>query len=50
MSQNITDFNSKVIKPTACVKEGWELIKDQYWLFLGISFLGMLSAALLRLS
>jgi len=42
MSQNITDFNTKVIKPTACVKEAWELIKDQYWLFLAISFVGML--------
>src|SRR6266705_6377963 len=42
MSQSITDFNTKVIKPTECVKEGWELIKDQYWLFLGISFVGML--------
>jgi len=42
MSQNITDFNRHVIRPTECVKEGWELIKDQYWLFLGISFVGML--------
>jgi hypothetical protein len=35
-------FNVGVIKPVECMKEGWELIKDQYWLFLGICFVGLL--------
>src|SRR5215467_203500 len=29
------------IAPVECLKEGWELIKDDYWLFLGISFLAI---------
>ena len=28
--------------PVECFKEGWDLIKEQYWLFLGIAFVGML--------
>ncbi|MEK7723026.1 MAG: hypothetical protein AAB336_01635 [Acidobacteriota bacterium] len=36
------EFNVGVIKPVECMKEGWELIKDQYWLFFGITFVGML--------
>ena len=34
-------FNTGVIKPSECLKEGWALIKDQYWLFLGIVFVGV---------
>jgi hypothetical protein len=34
-------FRTGVIKPTECVKEAWALIKDQYWLFLGIVFVGV---------
>ena len=40
-----TDFQSRVISPLECVKEGWQLIKDQYWLFLGISLVAMLGGA-----
>lgn len=36
------EFNTGVINPVECFKEGWELIKDQYWLFVGITFVGML--------
>jgi len=42
MSQNPTEFSRGVIKPVECLKEAWELIKDQYWLFLGICAVGML--------
>ncbi len=42
MSQNLSDFNVGVIKPTECLKSGWALIKDQYWLFLGIALVGTL--------
>src|ERR1700716_4068150 len=35
-------FRTGVIKPTECVKEAWALVKDQYWLFLGIIFVGVL--------
>lgn len=29
-----------------CISEGWRLIKDQYWLFLGITVVGVLIAGL----
>ena len=34
-------FRTGVIKPAECVKEAWALVKDQYWLFLGIVFVGV---------
>jgi uncharacterized membrane protein len=42
MTPDNFDFRIGLIKPVECVKEGWALIKDQYWLFLGIVFVGML--------
>jgi len=42
MNSNAADFRVGVVAPVECLKEGWELIKDQYWLFLGICFIGML--------
>ncbi len=44
-----TEFNTGVIKPVECMKEGWELIKDQYWLFWGITFVGMLIGGIIPL-
>ncbi len=38
------EFKTGVIHPIECFREGWELIKDQYWLFFGITLLGMLIA------
>ena len=38
------DFKTGVISPIECYKEGWNLIKDQYWLFLGITLVGVLLA------
>jgi uncharacterized membrane protein len=42
MTPDKTDFRTGVIKPVECIKEGWALIKDQYWLFFGISLVGIL--------
>ena len=42
MNPNPVEFRSGVISPMECLKEGWEMIKDQYWLFLGITFVAML--------
>jgi len=39
---NQPQFNSGVVAPVECLKEGWALIRDQYWLFMGISLVGML--------
>lgn len=42
MNPNPVEFRSGVISPVECLKEGWQLIKDQYWLFLGITVVAML--------
>jgi hypothetical protein len=42
MSQNFPEFRSGVIRPVECLKEGYALIKDQYWLFLGITVVGLI--------
>ena len=36
----MTEFETGVIRPVECLKEGWALIKDQYWLLFGITMLG----------
>jgi uncharacterized membrane protein len=42
MNPDLVEFRSGVIAPVECLKEGWALIKDQYWLFFGITIVGML--------
>ncbi len=37
-------FNVGMIKPVECMKQGWEMIKDEYWLFFGITLVGLLIA------
>lgn len=39
------EFRTSAIRPVECFKEGWVLIKDQYWLFFGITVVGGLIAA-----
>ena len=38
------EFNVGVIKPIECIREGWELIKDEYWLLFAVSLVGGLIA------
>jgi uncharacterized membrane protein len=42
MNEDFVEFRRGVIAPLECIKEGWALIKDQYWLFFGISIVGIL--------
>lgn len=35
-------FKRQAIEPVQCLKNGWELVKDQYWLFVGMTFVGIL--------
>lgn len=35
-------FQRNVVQPVECVKAGWALVKDQYWLFVGICIVAML--------
>ena len=37
---NNTEFQTGVIRPIECFKEGWELIKSDYWLLFAISLVG----------
>jgi hypothetical protein len=37
-------FNIGVIRPVECFKEGWELVKPDFWLLLGVAFVGGLIA------
>lgn len=46
MTPNPTDFNRGAISPMECIKDGWALIKDQYWLFFGITVVGLLVGGL----
>ena len=46
MTPNLNEFNRGVISPMECIKEGWALIKDQYWLFFGITVVGLLIGGL----
>jgi hypothetical protein len=42
-------FNKGAVKPVECIKGGWELVKDQYWLFVGMCLVGMLVGSALPL-
>ena len=37
---NPVEFKRGEIKPVECYKEAWELIRNQYWLLLGVIFVG----------
>lgn len=41
------EFQTGVIRPIECFKEGWELIKNEYWLFFAITLVGMLLGGLI---
>jgi uncharacterized membrane protein len=42
MSAYPPEFNRGVVRPFDCIRQGKDLVKDQYWLFLGIVFVGIL--------
>lgn len=46
---NQEEFRTGVIRPIECMKEGWEMIKDQYGLILGVTIVGMLIAGFIPL-
>ena len=39
------DFNRNAVSPVECVKGGWNLIKTQYWLILGMVVVGWMIAS-----
>jgi uncharacterized membrane protein len=42
MTPNQLDIRTGVVRPITCYKSGWAIIKDQFWLILGVSLVGML--------
>lgn len=38
----MAEINTGVIRSVECMKEGWELIKQDYWFFFAITLVGML--------
>ncbi|HSS22401.1 MAG TPA: hypothetical protein VLL54_20180 [Pyrinomonadaceae bacterium] len=43
------EFKRQAVQPVECIKAGWELIKGQYWLFVGIVIVGMLVGSVVPL-
>ncbi len=43
------EFRSGIVKPVECLKAGLELVRSQYWLFVGIAAVGMIIASLVPL-
>jgi hypothetical protein len=39
-------FKRGVVQPIYCIKTGWSQIRDQYWLFVGMAFVGFLLGSL----
>lgn len=39
-------FRRGAVEPVVCLKSGWALIKDHYWLFVGMSAVGILIGSL----
>ena len=42
----MAEFQTGVIRPVECMKEGWELIKSDYWLIFAMTLVGMLIAGI----
>ncbi len=40
------EFKSGAVRPVECVKEGWAMIKDQFWLIFAVCLVGMLLAGI----
>lgn len=48
-SPDAIEFRRRAVKPIECLKAGHELVRSQYWLFVGISAVGMIIASVVPL-
>ena len=46
---NEVEFKRNVVEPIECIKAGFELIRSQYWLFLGIILVGVIIGSVVPL-
>jgi uncharacterized membrane protein len=42
MNVDTQSFKGGAVRPVECLREGWRLVKDDYWLFLGITLVGLI--------
>jgi hypothetical protein len=45
MNNERPEFQSGAVRPMECLRGGWQLIRNEYWLFFGISLVGVLIAS-----
>ena len=38
-------FNRNAVQPVECIKAGWDIVREQYWLFVGMSVVAMMISA-----
>lgn len=43
------EFRRNAVEPVECIKGGWNLIKSQYWLFVGITLVGVIIGSVVPL-
>jgi uncharacterized membrane protein len=48
-SPDAIEFRHGTVKPVECLKAGYELVRSQYWLFVGICGVGMIIASVVPL-
>jgi hypothetical protein len=46
MTDEDPPFRRGVVRPMECYRQGWELIKENYWLFLGIALVAVILASI----
>lgn len=44
MSDERPMYRAGAVRPMECIRGGWELVREDYWLFCGVSVVGMLIA------
>jgi hypothetical protein len=43
---NEIEFKRNAVQPVDCIKAGWDLMRSQYWLFVGMTLVGMIIGSL----
>jgi hypothetical protein len=46
---NEVEFKRNAVEPVECIKAGWELIRSQYWLFVGMTVVGIIIGSVVPL-
>jgi hypothetical protein len=49
MTDDSEPFNRGAIRPMECLSEAWQLVKSDYWFFLGVSLVGVLIGSMAQI-